>query len=586
MSQLHYTAERSVQMLISILKHHNIKKVVTSPGATNVTVVGSLQGDSFFELYSSVDERSAAYIACGLAAESGEPVVLSCTGATASRNYMPALTEAYYRKLPILAVTSTQDENRIGHMVAQVIDRSSLPNDIAVLSEHVPVCHTSDDEWSANIKLNRAVLALTYRGGGPVHINLATEYNRDYSVKELPPCRIIERSIYGRNMPELPEGKIAIWVGTHPHWSEKLTAAVDEFCEKHGAVVFCDPTSNYHGRYRADVAIIMSQKRYGGGALRESITLGIHIGEVTSDYQSTKIISSAKQVWRVSLDGELRDPYKKLTHVFEMSETDFFAYYAELPSTCSKPNEFLDICNAEYENAVAKLPELPFSNIWIAQQTTKILPEDIVLHLGILNSIRVWSRFKISNTIDGYTNAGGFGIDGLLSTCIGGALACPQKLHLLVIGDLAFFYDMNALGNRHLPNNLRILLINNGKGIEFRNYSHPGAQFGDMADYFIAAAGHYGNKSSKLVKHYAQDLGLEYMSATSKEEYLKVVPNFLNMATNEHPMLFEVFTNSEDESNALEISENFLVDFMGAVKSFMKTAIPAPIVNSLRKMMK
>ena len=72
----YYSSERSVQMLISLLKQHDIKKCVLSPGTTNLTLVASLQHDPYFELYSSVDERSAAYIACGMAAESGEPVVL------------------------------------------------------------------------------------------------------------------------------------------------------------------------------------------------------------------------------------------------------------------------------------------------------------------------------------------------------------------------------------------------------------------------------------------------------------------------------------------------------------------------------
>ena len=99
----YYSSERSIQLLISLLKQHNIKKIVASPGTTNLSFVASLQQDSWFEMYSSVDERSAAYIACGMAAELGEPVVLTCTGATASRNYISGLTEAYYRKLPVLA---------------------------------------------------------------------------------------------------------------------------------------------------------------------------------------------------------------------------------------------------------------------------------------------------------------------------------------------------------------------------------------------------------------------------------------------------------------------------------------------------
>ena len=132
-----YTSERSVQILISLLKQHGIKKVVASPGTTNITLVASLQQDDWFNMYSSVDERSAAYIACGMAAESGEPVVLTCTGATASRNYLPGLTEAYYRKLPVLVVTFAPDRNEIGHLLPQMLDRQIVPKEVATLSEYV-----------------------------------------------------------------------------------------------------------------------------------------------------------------------------------------------------------------------------------------------------------------------------------------------------------------------------------------------------------------------------------------------------------------------------------------------------------------
>lgn len=125
--ETHYTDEVNVEILIALMKHHGVRRIVVSPGTTNITFVASLQQDSFFQLFSAADERSAAYIACGLAAETGEPVALSCTGATASRNYLPGLTEAFYRKLPVLAVTSTQHPGRVGHHIAQVIDRGMPP---------------------------------------------------------------------------------------------------------------------------------------------------------------------------------------------------------------------------------------------------------------------------------------------------------------------------------------------------------------------------------------------------------------------------------------------------------------------------
>ena len=205
--------------------------------------------DSWFEMYSSVDERSAAYMACGMAAESGEVVVLSCTGATASRNYVSGLTEAYYRKLPILAVTSTQDINRIGHLIPQVIDRRVVQNDIVLLSEHVPVTFNDADEWSNTVKIKSCFARTPTSGaGGPVHINLyKLIYSRDFSIKNLPQARLIRRICLGEEFPPFPKGRTAIFVGAHLKFAESEKKAVDNFCGTHDAVVFCDHTSGYEG---------------------------------------------------------------------------------------------------------------------------------------------------------------------------------------------------------------------------------------------------------------------------------------------------------------------------------------------------
>lgn len=129
-----YTDEVNAQIVTALLKANGIKRIIASPGTTNIPITGSVQNDPFFEVYSSVDERSAAYLACGMANETGEPVVLSCTGATASRNYMPGMTEAYYRKLPVIAITSTASIIDVGHLLPQCIDRSIIPRDVARVS--------------------------------------------------------------------------------------------------------------------------------------------------------------------------------------------------------------------------------------------------------------------------------------------------------------------------------------------------------------------------------------------------------------------------------------------------------------------
>ena len=583
-----YTIERGQQILVSLLKQHGIRKVIASPGTTNITFVASVMNDPFFEIYSSVDERSAAYMAVGMAEETGEVVVLSCTGATASRNYIPGLTEAYYRKLPVLAVTATQNENRVGHLIPQVIDRSQQPKDCCVHSEHIAVPRDVDDEWDATIRLNRAILALTHRGGGPVHINLATNYNRDFSVKELPVARCIRRYMFSDELPVLPTGRIGILVGNHLPWSNSLTEAVNRFCKAYGAVVFCEHASNYTGPYRVYNAILNQQSLYKKDSFRTDVL--IHIGEVSGYGNGAG--GHAAEVWRVNEDGELRDPYHKLTKVFEMKEETFFRRYAALADERTEQKlvgkTWLEQCRVEYQKLQAIIPDLPFSNIWVAQQTAHRLPEGCVLHLGILNSLRAWEMFDVPTSVQGsgFVNTGGFGIDGCMSSMIGGAIARPDQLHFLVIGDLAFFYDFNSLGNRHVGNNLRILLINNGKGTEFRNYSHPAAQFGEDADKYMAAAGHYGNKSLQLVRHFAEDLGYEYMQASCKEEYMGHLERFLTPELTEKSILFEVFTNNEDESDALKLMSTLIEDSMMKIKQDLKSMMSQPVKNLLKKVVK
>lgn len=587
MEQKYYSVERGQQILISLLKQHGIKKIIASPGTTNITFVGSAQNDSWFEVYSAADERSAAYIACGMAAESGEAVVLSCTGATASRNYVPGLTEAYYRKLPILAVTATQNENRIGHLIPQMMDRSTQMKDICVHSEHVAVPKDSNDEWDATIRLNRAVLALTHHGGGPVHINLATNYNPDFSVKELPVARCIHRYLPKDEWPEIPTGRVAIAVGSHIPWKDSLTRHIDRFCEVYGAVVLCEHGSNYTGLYRACSTLLNQQEHYRKPAYHSDLL--IHIGEVTG--YGNGGAGDTQQVWRVNEDGELRDLFGKLTNVFEMTEEEFFARYADMATSSvsrkSESDTWLKEFREENESLLALIPKLPFSNVWLAQQTAHRLPEDCVLHLGILNTMRTWALFEVPASVrgQGFTNTGGFGIDGCTSSMIGGALARPDRLHYLITGDLAFFYDLNALGNRHVGSNIRILLVNNGKGTEFRNYNHPAARFGESADLYMAAAGHYGNKSQDLIHHYAGDLGFEYLVANNKEEYLRYVDRFLDPSVHDRPMLFEVFTTSKDESDAIRIINNLKND-PKTLKQKVKDLIPEPVKVMINKIVK
>lgn len=589
-SRLYYTSEQNILLLIALLKKYNIRKVVASPGATNVTFVSSIQQDSFFEMYSCVDERSAGYMAVGLCEESSEPVLLSCTGATASRNYLPALTEAYYRKLPLIACTSAQDFHNIGHLIAQVINRNNPPSDVVLKSVNISSINNESDRWFAEIKLNDVLEELFRRGGGPIHINLETKYSLDYSAKELPKVRKISRiTNLTKDLPQLPQGKIGVFVGSHKKWTSEESWALENFAISNNAIVFVDHTSNYHGKNALNYSIKGSQEVHHN---EPSFDVIIHIGEVSGDYYTMRLMKNTKQVWRVNPDGEMRDTFKKLSFVFEMTEQEFFERYSsntDLSSQNLPANSFYEECMAEKNRLLSLIPDLPFSNIYIAQVLADKIPQNSVLHLGILNSLRAWNLFDLSKSVNVFSNVGGFGIDGCLSSMIGTSLVNKDRLYFGVFGDLATFYDLNVLANRHLGSNLRIMLINNGLGQEFKNYNHPGARFGEQTDDFIAAKGHNGKQSPLLMKHFTEDLGFEYLSANNKEEFSIAYPKFLNNRIGDKPLFFEVFTNSEEENEALYLIKHIeqptdKEKIANSIKQTLKNTVGDKLINKIKKL--
>lgn len=574
-----YSSEKNVQILVALLKAHGIKKGVISPGITNVCFVGSVQQDPYFELYSAADERSAAYIACGMAAESGEPVFLSCTGATASRNYVPGLTEAYYRHLPVIAITSTQFRGRIGHDIAQVIDRSEQLNDIVYCSVQAPMIHTAEEAWSVNTDINKALLELNHRAGGPVHINLETTYSPDFSVEKLPETRVIHRVMPQDEFPAVPQGKIAIWIGSHRPFSLEVTQLIEQFCEQYNAVVVGDHTSNYRGKYYANMHLSRSQDVWGESVCQK-VDLLIHLGDVSGGYLGVQ----SQAVWRVHPDGRVCDTFQQLRRIFEMDEKTFFTKILAQGKGQVK-TDFARACQQEHEEFLSLVPELPFSNDWIARNYSMQLPAGSALHLGILNSLRSWNFFDLPQSVTAFSNTGGFGIDGNLSSLLGAALAAPDKLFFGVIGDLAFFYDMNALGNRHLCPNLRLMMINNGVGTEFKNYMHPVYKFEQAGDAYMAAAGHYGNQSPKLVRGYAEALGCEYICAANKDEFRANAARFFSPQATEHPMVFEIFTNPPEESEALYMLHHLKISAKGKTKQVIRDTLGAKNVQRIKSML-
>lgn len=564
-----YSNDKATQILIAMLKKYGISKIVVSPGSRNSGFAGSIQNDPDFCVYSVIDERSAAYFATGLSFETNEPVVIACTGATASRNYLPGLTEAFYRKIPIICLTFGHEFAHPYNLTPQYTDRSISQNDIKLCSMTLPTVVNEQTNNQCQLFLNIALTKAITRGGGPVHIQLLS-HSFDFDIKQLP--RVNKVNYYSaEDLPveilskELSEKKIGIFVGSHKKFSASELSAMEGFVASYDVAVFVDHTSNYNGINKiliSQVSALMPIDNCPG--------IMIDIGGVSGDYSAGHLFRNCK-LWRISEDGELMQRHGHLSYIFDCKEKTFFNALTQ--SETRTPNY--------YNSIISKMGEinatnLPLSAPLISFELSKNLPQNSVLHLSILNSLRAMDMFNLDGTINSIANVGGFGIDGSVSTLIGQSMADKNKLYFGQIGDLAFFYDMNALGIRHIGKNLRILLVNNGLGVEFRlSPLLTNSLKAIEIDNCIAARGHNGS-----ARNWAESMGFYYISAQTKEEFLEKIGMFCNSDVNcfERPVLFEVFTTPEDEVEGLKtLKENNKIDKNLSLTEFCEKTVSRAI---------
>ncbi len=535
-----YTIQENVRIVISLLKQYNVRHIVVSPGGTNIPISLAVQNDSFFKCYSVPDERSAMYFAIGLHLQTGEVIATSCTSAQATRNYVPGLTEAFYKHTPILAITTAKLERYQYQDYMQAPDQCSLPKDSVKKSFDLPPVTDENTRLQCYHNAKEAILEATHGNPGPIQLNIriVDAQQGKFENVELPTIRPLNRYMAWDEWPspETGDKKILIVIGEHRPFTDRQQTAIDAYCENHNVAVYVNHLSNYSGKYSIQGNALVSC----GGFESIKPELLITIGGQTGDYPiygALNNIGNAEH-WRVSEDGAYVDTYGKLTKIFECPDYYFFEKMAgNTPCSHSYFAEW-QLMNEKIHYDV----ELPLSNLFVAQQLYNNIPKNSIINFAILNSLRCWSYFPLDKTIQSYSNVAAFGIDGCNSMLIGESIN-TNELCFIVTGDLAFFYDMNALGIRHIKNNVRVLLINNGGGAEFKIMTRNWKDKVNVED-FISANGHNGS-----AKGWAENCGFHYVEATTKEEVKSCSKMFVSPS--EKPILMEVFTKEDDETIAM-----------------------------------
>lgn len=536
-----YSIARNVPIVIALLKAHGINQLVLSPGGTNAAFVRGVQDDPFFNCFSIVDERSALYFAIGIYLSTGKPVTVCCTSAQATRNYIPGLTEAYYKHVPILAITFSKHPQYTYQEYMQAPDQTSLPNDAVRKTYSLPYVSNEHDRMHCERLVNEAILDLTHIVPAPIQLNvpmLDTELSQD-DKPELPAVKVIRR--YSdtdlRNV-HFGNKKILIVVGENRGLNDE---SIIKFASSTNTAIYVNHLSNMRNGYTVCGNLLLSvinQEIFDESYCPDIL---ITIGGQTGDYPLYHKLAESKvayEHWRVSEKGDVVDTYDHLTRVYECSYDTFFSSIdgeETMHAYLDKWKETMSLYNTEVD--------LPLSAAFVAQQLCKIIPDGSYVNFSILNSLRIWNLFEIKNKVNCFCNVGAFGIDGCMSTFLGQSVMVNDLCYMF-IGDLSFFYDMNSLGIRHIKNNVRIVLINNNGGVEFKLGGTP--EKNAKTDKYIAAAGHF-----KTAEGWALTNNFAYYAIRSKDDFFATKESLLKKT--ELPCLYEVFIEDKDDSTAYSL---------------------------------
>jgi len=548
-----YSGKKNILQLVALLKAHGISRAVLCPGSRNSPIVQTLTNHPFFSCHAITDERSAGFFAIGLALQSNQPVVVCCTSGTALLNLHPAVAEAFYQRIPLIIVSADRPAAWIGQNDGQTIPQPDVFRSLVKKSVNLPEIQTEEDEWYCNRLINEALLESDHHGKGPIHINVPiSEPLFRLSAEKLPDVRIIKRCQSSGFNNENPDewadrlnsyDRCMLIAGQMPA-NCPLDAAAGEALSNRFALI-AEHTANLNSFVPAvrnidTILHALSEERLKELSPDLLITYG---GDIVSK-QFKKFLRSypPKAHWHISAEGEVIDLFGVVTAIIEAEPYDFLQKIAGLPvNSMSYPLQWKTL------SASIPEPDFPYSEQAAIGALLKKLPPESVLHLGNSSTVRYAQLFSIPDGINVFCNRGTSGIEGSLSTAAGYASA-SEKINFAVIGDLSFFYDMNALWNGHIGNNLRIMLLNNGGGEIFHTLG--GLEMTEQTRRFVAGT------HTASAKGWAVERGFDYIAIHNSNELTEALAVFTQPKLTNNPLFLEVFTDQAEDVGLLKAYYN------------------------------
>ena len=550
-----FSTKKNVLQTVAMLKAFDISHVIISPGSRNAPLSQSFASDSFFICHSIVDERSAGFYAIGLINKLLKPVALCCTSGSALLNYGPAVAEAYYQELPLVIISADRSPAWIGQMDGQTIPQTGVFNSLVKKSVQLPEINNDEELWYCNRLLNETLIECTNNGNGPVHINVPiSEPLFDFSCSELPLARKINNFSAIKGIPYESEmilleqiwkksNKRMILIGQGCPGNNELLNFLEQLCLKRECVVLSEHLGNigFSGLIGNFDALISTfyEKEYSELAPDLLITIGCHI--VSKRIRKLIRTHAPENHWHFSESGKIHDTFKNLTHLLDSSLVSLLENILNRIGTVDRSNNDYVLKWTKKSDFIPSPGEdLPFSDIKVTGKFLSLLPAKSTLMVGNSSSVRNIQLFPLDKSIHVFCNRGTNGIEGSVSTAIGYSSIHDGHTYLLV-GDLSFFYDLNSIWNGKTPENLHILLINNGGGGIF--HLLPGLEKADSMDKFVSAS------HSISAESWVKASGLDYLKADSDLTYNSALMDFIN-TDRKKAVVLEVFTDFQSNRKA------------------------------------
>ena len=570
------------QTLILSCIQYKFCNVVISPGSRNVPLAIGFASNEKFNCYSIVDERSAAFFAIGLSQNSTKPTILVCTSGSALLNYYPAISEAYFSRVPLIVLSADRPAYKINIGDSQTINQKDVFGANIYFSECLEQdpAHATEEIIKSNfqkiisksiskkgvIKLQKRAqqnnelrikkaFDLCLQSKKPVHLNIPMEeplYNFieqpeiTLSSRKKPISIKTDKSVFEKLASHIKKTKkivLIIGVQEHKSLSEKSIRNINSLTN---IVVFKEHTSNVNEE------IFLSNI----DRLLAPIELMKESDSIFSDLSPEIIISLGGMIISKKMKSFLRN-YKANNHFHVGLNTANSTYYTKVNHIQADPNYLFENLESQkstfpYRDNWLQLRQkinsrhkrflrvVKFSDLKVFEILSNKTPSNYKIQASNSSPVRYFQLFDLKNNNAMFCNRGTSGIDGCTSTAIG--MAVKDIPVVLVTGDLGFLYDMNALGIKYIPNDFRVIIINNQGGGIFKIL--PGYKNNSIFSEYIETKHNYS--AFNLAKMF----NFKYFSASTKFGLNFALATFFNQS--KKPKILEIKTNSDKSEKILK----------------------------------